>query len=69
MQMLINQFTKASSHLVDQQEFFPHVHDAFDSLLANRVLFIMAILLKLKKTEINQEVNNVWCNTRFIFRN
>ena len=67
--MFVNQFNEISSYLIDQQEMFPHVHNTFDSPLAYRIPFNMAILLKLKKKEINQEVNNVWCNTFFIYGN
>ena len=67
--MFVNQFSKASSHLVDQQEMFPHVCDTFHSPLMYRILFNMEMSLKLKKTEIIKKVNNIWCNRCVIYGN
>ena len=67
--MLMNQFSKASSHLVDQQEMFPHVHDTFDSPPVYRILVNKEISVKLKKKEIIQKVNKKWCNSCFIYGN
>ena len=42
---------------------------AFDSPLMYRILFNMEISLKLKKKEIIQKVNNIWCNRCVIYGN
>ena len=67
--MFINQLSQANSHLVDQQEMLPHVHDTFDSPPVYRIHFNMKISLKLYTKDVIQKVNNVWCNTCFIYGN